>query len=67
MIKYFLFFVKTLPLSETFWDGKFVFSKTESLFGQDGWRQKKRKIGEQLQSLVGLHPTLNSAMRAGEY
>ena len=52
MIKYFLFFVKTLPLSQIFRDGKFVFSKTESLFGQDGWRQKKRKIGEQLQSLV---------------
>ena len=29
-------------------DGKFVFSKTESLFGQDGWGQKRRKIGDQL-------------------
>ena len=43
MIKYFLFFVKTLPLSQIFRDGKFVFSKTESLFGQDGWRQKKEE------------------------
>ena len=77
MVKYFLFFGKTLPLSQIFLDGKFVFSEAESLLGQDGWRQGR--VGGRLETnyslwsdwrereRVRLHPTLNSPSTPGEF
>ena len=72
MVKYFLFFGKTLPLSQIFLNEKFCFLKqkvcsVKMVGGRKGGRLETNYSLWSDWREWRLHPTLNSHVRPGEY